>query len=58
MMVIRKIMKITVVVIGDFLDDDDDGDDDDIYIMMECMSVCLSRFCLFCRPPAKLMIYI
>ena len=34
-------MKITVVVIGDFLDDDDDGDDDDIYIMMECIYLCL-----------------
>ena len=37
------------------MDDDDDGD---IYIMMKCMSVCLSRFCLFCLPPAKLTIYI
>ena len=84
MMVIRKIMKITVVVIGDFLDDDDDGDDDDIYndgvyvclsvtfllilpspcqagdicIMMKCVYVCVSRFCLFCLTPAKLTIYI
>ena len=24
-------------------DDDDDGADDDIYIMMKCLSVCLSR---------------
>ena len=29
-------------------------DHDDIYVMVECMSVCLSRFCLFCLPPAKL----
>ena len=42
----------------DDVDDGDCDDDDDIYIMMKCMSVCLSRFCLFCLPPAKLMIYI
>ena len=29
-------------------DDDYGGDDDDIYIMLKCMSVCLSLFCLFC----------
>ena len=34
------------------------GVDDDIYIMMKCMCVCVSRFCLFCLPPAKLTIYI
>ena len=39
-------------------DDEDDDDDDDIYIMMKCVYVCLSRFCLFCLPPAKLTIYI
>ena len=39
-------------------DDDDVADDDDIYIMMKCVYVCLSRFCLFCLPPAKLTIYI
>ena len=27
---------------GDDHDDDDDDDDDDIYIMMKCLSVCLS----------------
>ena len=44
---------------GDDDDDDDEhDDDDDIYIMMKCVYVCLSRFCLFCLPPAKLMIYI
>ena len=26
---------------------------DNIYIMMKCMCVCLSGFCLFCPPPAK-----
>ena len=34
----------------DNIDDDeydDDDDDDDIYIMMKCLSVCMSRFCLF-----------
>ena len=39
-------------------DENYDSDDNDIYIMMKCMSVCLSRFCLFCLPPAKLTIYI
>ena len=47
-------------------DDDNDANDDesrnnddaDIYIMMKCVYVCVSRFCLFCLPPAKLMIYI
>ena len=42
-------------------DDDDDNEADDvvdIYIMMKCVYVCLSRFCLFCPPPAKLTIYI
>ena len=34
-------------------DYNDDDDDDDIYIMMKCLSVCVSRFCLFCLPPAK-----
>ena len=28
---------------------------DEVYV---CLSVCLSRFCLFCLPPAKLLIYI
>ena len=37
-------------------DDDFDGlcDGDDIHIIVECLFVCLSRFCLFCLPPAKL----
>ena len=39
-------------------DDDEDDDHDDIYIMVKCMYVCLSRFCLFSLPPAKLTIYI
>ena len=30
---------------------------DDIYIMMKCVYVCLSRFCLFCLSLAKLTIY-
>ena len=42
----------------DYNDDYNPDDDDDIYIMMKCMCVCLSRFCLFCLPLAKLMIYI
>ena len=39
------------------LDDDDDDDiyNDEVYV---CLSVCLSRFCLFCLTPAKLTIYI
>ena len=45
---------------GEDVDEDDDAydDDDDIYIMMKCLYVCLSRFCLFFHlwPPFSLVI--
>ena len=37
-------MVMTMSVVNDDDDDeDDDDDDDDIYIMMQCLSVCVSR---------------
>ena len=38
--------------------DDDDDDGDDIYIMVKSLYVyvCVSRFCFFCLPPAKIII--
>ena len=49
---------LSCIGLGDSYGDSDNdirNYNDDIYIMM---FVCLSRFCLFCLPPAKLLIYI